>query len=170
MGMRCIRFYMELPPAAQVPMKNKLDPIRALLRSETTLVLASTGADGMPRSTPLFFFADAEMHLFWFSSRSSLHSRNCVLSPEASVAISTNAHTWQQIKGVQMQGRVSLVADRALRKSITAAYIERFALGNLFSLAIRRCALFCFTPRWLRYIDNERRFGYKFEVTFRHMH
>lgn len=144
-------------------MKDKLDPVRSLLRSQTTLVLATIGQDGLPRSTPLFFIPDDDLNLYWFSSRKSLHSRNCALSPEASVAISTGARTWKQIQGVQMQGCVSAVADRAVRKPITADYIERFALGNLFSLAIRRSSLYCFTPRWARYIDNSRRFGYKVE-------
>jgi uncharacterized protein YhbP (UPF0306 family) len=145
-------------------MSDKLDPIRSLLREQATLVLATTGSEGVPRSTPLFFLADDSFNLYWFSSRSSLHSRNCQLSPDASVSVSTDARTWQQIKGIQLQGRVSIIADRALRKSITARYIERFQLGNLFSLAIRRSSLYCFTPHWLRYLDNTRRFGYKFET------
>src|SRR5579872_4754857 len=135
-------------------MNAKLDPVRALLRAQTTLVLATVGANGAPRSTPLFFIADDSLRIFWFSSRSSLHSKNCALNPEASVAVSSDARTWQQIRGVQMQGRVSIVTDRSLRKSITTDYIERFALGNLFSLAIRSSSLFSFTPFWLRYLDN----------------
>ena len=146
-------------------MKDKFDPVRSLLRAQTTLVLASVSEDGSPQSTPLFFIADRSLNLYWFSSRSSLHSRNCLLSPHASVAISANAHTWQQIQGVQMRGRVSMVTDRVLRKSLTAEYVARFALGNLFSFAIRRSSLYCFTPGWLRYLDNTRRFGYKFELT-----
>jgi uncharacterized protein YhbP (UPF0306 family) len=144
-------------------MNNKLDPVRSLLRAQTTLVLATVGEDGLPRSTPLFYIADENLNLYWFSSRSSRHSRNGRNNPEGSVAVSTDAHTWQQIQGVQMQGRISLVADRALRKAITAHYVEHFALGNLFSLAIRRSSLYCFTPRWVRYIDNSRRFGYQVE-------
>ena len=63
-----------------------------------------------------------------------------------------------------MQGSVSLIADRSLRKSITAKYVQRFALGDKFSVAIRRSPLYCFTPAWIRYLDNSRRFGYKFEI------
>jgi uncharacterized protein YhbP (UPF0306 family) len=144
-------------------MNDKLDPVRSLLRTQTTLVLATVGEDGLPRSTALFYVTDESLNLYWFSSRSSLHSRNCARNPEASVAISTDARTWQEIKGAQMQGRISLVADRALRKSITADYVKHFALGNFFSLAIRRSSLYRFTPRWVRYIDNSRRFGYQVE-------
>ena len=144
--------------------KSKLDPVRALLRSQTTLVLATAGEDSKPRSTPLFFIPDDDLRLYWFSSRSSLHSRNCARNPEASIAISTDARRWQQIKGVQMQGLVSMVTDRGLRNSIARAYTARFQLGELFRLIIRRSSLYCFTPSWVRSLDNSRRFGYKFEL------
>ena len=145
-------------------MTDKLEPVRSLLRAQTTLVLATVGPHNLPRSTPLFYIADNELNFYWFSSRYSLHSRNCALAPETSISISSSAQTWQQIQGVQMQGRVSIVIDRALRKQITADYVDRFNLGSLFSLAIRRSSLYCFTPHWLRYLDNTRRFGNKFEL------
>ncbi len=145
-------------------MKSKLDRIRSLLRSQTTLVLATAGEDSLPRSTPLFFIADEGLRLYWFSSRSSLHSRNCARNTEASIAISNGARRWQQIQGVQMQGSVSIVTDRSLRNAIAHAYSARFQLGNLFAFAIRRSSLYCFTPSWVRYLDNSLRFGYKFEL------
>jgi uncharacterized protein YhbP (UPF0306 family) len=145
-------------------MNDKLTPVRTLLHDQTTLVLASCSGEPIPRSTPLFFIADEALNLYWYSSRSSLHSGNCAMQPEASISIYADARTWQQIRGVQMQGRVSIVSDRILRKSITAQYIDRFALGNLFSFAIRRSSLYRFTPHWLRYLDNAKRFGYKFEL------
>jgi uncharacterized protein YhbP (UPF0306 family) len=145
-------------------MKSKLDRIRALLHSQTTLVLATAGEDSLPRSTPLFFIADDDLRLYWLSSRSSLHSRNCARNPEVSIAISKDAQRWQQIQGVQMQGSVSIVTDRSLRNEIASAYSARFQLGNLFAFTIRHSSLYCFTPSWVRYLDNSRRFGYKFEL------
>ncbi len=144
--------------------KSKLEKIRVLLRSQTTLVLATAGEDSLPRSTPLFFIAGDGLRLYWFSSRSSLHSRNCAQNPEVSIAISKDASRWQQIEGVQMQGSVSLVTDRSLRNAIACTYSTRFQLGNLFAFTIRRSSLYCFTPSWVRYLDNSRRFGYKFEL------
>src|SRR5262249_33377098 len=122
----------------QLQMNVTLNPIRSLLLEQTTLFLATVSPDDEPRSTPLFYIADKDFNLYWFSSRTSLHSRNCQHSPEVSVAISSDARTWKQIKGIQMQGRVSIVADRALRKTVTLAYVKHFQLGNLFTIAIRR--------------------------------
>lgn len=145
-------------------MKSKLDRIRSLLSSQTTLVLATTDEDSAPLSTPLFFIADDGLRLYWFSSRSSIHSRNCARNPAASISISRDARRWQEILGVQMKGTISIVTERDLRKSITRDYCERLQLGNLFAFAIRRSTLYCFTPSWVRYLDNTRRFGYKFEL------
>jgi uncharacterized protein YhbP (UPF0306 family) len=145
-------------------MKDKLDPIRSLLQRETTLVLATADQRSLPRGTPLFFIADHDLCLYWFSSRSSLHGRNCARHPQVSIAISAHARTWRQIEGVQMQGVVSIVKDRALRAAIARDYTARFQLGELFAFAIRRSALYCFRPAWLRYLNNSRRFGYKFEL------
>jgi uncharacterized protein YhbP (UPF0306 family) len=145
-------------------MKSKLERVRSLLLSQTTLVLATADENSMPRSTPLFYLADESLRLYWFSSRSSLHSRNLARNPQASVAVFRHVEGWRQIQGIQMQGAVGLVAGKSLHESLTRDYCQRFQLGNLFALAIGRSALYCFTPSWVRYIDNTRRFGYKFEL------
>jgi uncharacterized protein YhbP (UPF0306 family) len=145
-------------------MKGKLERVRSLLLSQTTLALATVDESSTPRSTPLFYVADDAMRLYWFSSRSSLHSRNLARNSQASVAVFRDVKSWRQIQGVQMQGAVAIFADEKLRESITRDYCERFQLGNLFSLAIGRSALYCFTPAWMKYIDKPRRFGYKFEI------
>jgi len=54
---------------------------------------------------------------------------------------------------------------RARRRPIAELYTERFQLGTLFQLGISRSTLFCFRPSWIRYIDNSKRFGYKFEIS-----
>jgi uncharacterized protein YhbP (UPF0306 family) len=63
-----------------------------------------------------------------------------------------------------MQGTTSTIADPERRRTLVAAYCERFKLGSIFRVAIRRSALYAFQPEVLRYIDNAKRFGYKFEL------
>ncbi len=145
-------------------MKAKLERVRLLVLSQTTLALATADENSTPRTTPLFYLADDALRLYWFSSRSSLHSKNLARNPRASVAVFRQVESWRQIQGIEMQGSAAIVAAKPLRESITRDYCERFQLGNLFALAIGRSALYCFTPSWLRYIDNTRRFGYKFEI------
>ena len=64
-----------------------------------------------------------------------------------------------------MCGIVTVVTDRARRKVISKAYADRFQLGALFQTALSRSRLYEFQPSWLRYIDNSRHFGDKFELS-----
>lgn len=146
-------------------MNEKLRQIRSLLAGQSTLVLATLDSNANPRSTPLFFIARDDLRLYWFSARSSQHSRNCAHSPRASVAIFRNTRNWKRIRGVQMDGMVSVISHRALRRQLTHDYCVRFGLEDGFQGVIRRSALYCFTPAWVRYLDNSREFGFKFQLT-----
>ena len=148
-------------------MMDRFDQIRWLLRRQTTLVLASSDEGAMPRATPLFFVADSGLRLYWFSSRASWHSRNCVRHPLSAITIFRDARRWQQIEGVQMEGFVAVVTDRALRRVVTHDYGARFALDKSFAGVIQRSSLYCFTPEWIRHISNAHRFGEKFELNLR---
>lgn len=144
---------------------KQLKLIAALLQSENTLALASVDERGDPCVAPLFYIADDELSLFWFSSPRSLHSRNLKQAPRASAAVFRHAENWKGIRGVQMRGFVTVIADKLRRAALIKAYCERFQLGAAFRLAIGRCKLYKLRPDFFRYIDNSRGFGYKFEVT-----
>ena len=145
-------------------MQSKWYRIRELLRGCTTLVLATTDERLIAHSTPLFFVMDDAALIYWFSSRRSLHSRHLAANPAASLAAFQPTDSWNEIRGVQMRGMVSMVTDYDRRQAVARRYCERFALAGLFAATIRRSALYCFTPSWTRLIDNSVRFGYKFEV------
>ena len=153
-------------------MHTRLNRVHTLLRCETTLVLATVDEDRAPRSTPLLYLARAAareseaLRLYWFSSPSSAHSRNCARNPAAAAAVFAPARRWQQIRGAQLWGRVAVVADPELRRIIGREYCERFELGRVPAAAMRRAALYCLTPERVRYIENMRRFGEKFEISF----
>lgn len=136
-----------------------------LVKSQSTLALATCGADGGPRSAPLFYVADDGLRLYWFSSSSSEHSRNLKKNPSAAVTIFRPTEKWREIRGVQMRGTVSVVTDPARRRSIAGEYAGRFRLGSAIRAGMSRSSLFEFRPSWARYIDNRVRFGYKFETS-----
>jgi uncharacterized protein YhbP (UPF0306 family) len=146
--------------------EDKLEAIQSLLRSQSTLTLSTVGAKGQPHATPLFYLTGPDFELYWFSSPASVHSRNIAADPRVSAAIYAATEDWKEICGVQMHGIVSKVADRTLRRKITGEYRERFHLGNMFHLAIAKSTLYVFRPSWIRYLDNTRRFGFKFEIVF----
>ena len=143
---------------------DRLELIARLLHAASTLSLSTCDAAGTPCVAPLFYLADDDLCLYWFSSSSSRHSRNLKANPAAAVAVYRPTSDWKKICGVQMSGEVSVVRDRARRDSLARSYSERFGLGNLFRTAISHSSLYQFRPSWVRYIDNSVRFGYKFEL------
>ncbi|MGA2834194.1 MAG: pyridoxamine 5'-phosphate oxidase family protein [Terracidiphilus sp.] len=146
---------------------KQLELIGALLRGETTLSLATSGEGGGASVAPLFYIADEELSLYWFSSESSLHSLNLNRTSRAAATVYRSANSWREIRGVQMRGSVSKVTEPERRAALVKTYCERFKLGRVFRLALHTSILYCLRPEFLRYIDNARRFGYKFELTRR---
>jgi uncharacterized protein YhbP (UPF0306 family) len=144
--------------------EKKLELVSALLSEETTLTLATTNEAGEAAATPLFYLAGEGLGIYWLSSPKSGHSLNLLRKAEAAVTVYRSAASWKEICGVQMRGRVGTVTEPARRKALLASYCERFKLGGVFSLAIRQSALYGFEAEWIRYIDNAKRFGYKFEL------
>jgi uncharacterized protein YhbP (UPF0306 family) len=142
---------------------TRLETIAELLRSQNTLTLATSAAGCAPRSAPLFYLPGDGLRLYWFSSASSEHSRILKANPAAAVTVYRPAEGWREIRGVQMRGTVSAVTGPS-RLPIERAYAEHFHLGKFLQAAVSRSRLYVFEPSWARYIDNSRRFGYRFEV------
>ena len=140
--------------------------IAQLVKGQSTLAVATCGTDGSPRSAPLFYLADDDLQLYWFSSSSSEHSRNLKKNPSAAVTIYRPTEKWREIRGVQMRGTAALVADPSRRCEISRLYAERLHLGAALRAVMSRHHLFVFCPSWARYIDNKKRLGYKFEVSW----
>lgn len=146
---------------------KQLELIAALLREETTLSLATCSESGEASVAPLFYIADEELSLYWFSSESSLHCLNLNRTPRTAAAVYRNAKSWRDICGVQLRGAVSRVTEPERRATLVKAYCERFKLGRVFRLALHTSVLYSLRPEFFRYIDNARGLGYKFELTRR---
>jgi uncharacterized protein YhbP (UPF0306 family) len=145
--------------------RKQLDLVAALLGEETTLSLATTGEDGQACVAPLFYIVDENLSLYWLSSESSLHSLNLAANPRAAATIYRSVENWKQIRGVQLRGTVSKVTEPKRRAALLKSYCERFKLGRVPRLAIRLSTLYSFQTDFIRYIDNARGFGYKFELS-----
>jgi uncharacterized protein YhbP (UPF0306 family) len=138
--------------------------IREFLLTQSTLVLSTVTESGEPHSAPVFYLLGKSLDLYWLSSSSSSdHSLHLANHPNVSAAVFRSTEDWSEIAGVQMRGTVHRVAG-ASRQPILNAYRERFHLGREFSIALLRSKLYCLRPIWIRYIDNSKHFGYKFEI------
>jgi len=145
--------------------RKQLELVAALLNEESTLSLATAGAGGQPCVAPLFYIVDKNLSLYWLSSENSLHSRNLAINSRVAATVYRNANNWKKIRGVQLRGVVSKVTESARRNTILVAYCERFKLGRMLRPALRLSTMYALQPDFIRYIDNARGFGFKFELT-----
>lgn len=143
---------------------ERVQRVYDFLQSESTLVLSVRDADGAVHSAPLFYFVAENLDMLWVSSDDSRHSTCLGAQPLTSVAVFRSTFEWRKITGVQMEGTSTTVYGPE-RLSLVQAYCARFHLGPVLSLAASRNTLYRFQPRWVRYIDNAKRLGYKFELT-----
>lgn len=135
---------------------------RALLESQHTLVLATVGEDGAPRSAPLYYIPGTGFRLYWMSSPRSAHSR--ALKRGASVSIFAPSEHWRAIRGLQMWGEARAVRGLREKAQVLERYRRHFGLGAEFAPLLSRTRLYVFEPRRVRYIDNSRGFGHKAEI------
>lgn len=140
--------------------------VRSLLLEENTFTLATLGDDGRPYICPLFYVADDDLQIYWVSSADSLHSLHLGVRDKVSASVYHATSRWQEIRGLQMLGSARPVEDSAVNKQVRNLYAERFHLGQILRLALLKSSLYEFHPEWIRYIDNRRHFGFKFELKF----
>lgn len=142
--------------------------LQAFLSAQSTLALATAGADdGRPQVAPLFFASDEAFNLYWISDPDSRHSRNIAGWNDAAAAIYAQTWDWTGIKGVQIEGDAMPVVDAEERTRALALYTAKFPFTRTrFADLIAQSTLYVLRPRWLRWLDNERHFGYKQEFSF----
>lgn len=138
----------------------------------STMTLATSGVDGAPHAAPVYFAARREKggiapldwRLYFFSESKSQHSQDLARHPIAAGAIYPECHSWQEIHGLQLRGRVTQIRQgEAGWEPAWKAYKNKFPFVNELKPIIQRNTLYAFTPFWMRVVDNRKGFGYKFE-------
>jgi uncharacterized protein len=134
----------------------------------TTMTLACSRG-GMPWAAAVYY-ARQGLDLVFFSSPRSIHSTVLTENPKAAAEIHGDCPRWQEIKGLQMEGRVERITAIPDMARATALYVRRFPFvrdllsdpGSFSPAAaaqMARVALYRFRPRKIFYLDNERGFG-----------
>ena len=133
--------------------------------SVSTMSLATVGADGYPHAAPVYFVADGDLQLYFFSIEGSQHARDTAASPEAAVALYPDCFGWQEIRGLQMHGRVRKVEPGPAWQRAWELYRVKFPFVAGMEAEVKRNTLYVFIPRWVRLVDNRQGFGFKQEWT-----
>lgn len=129
-----------------------------------TASLATVDTHGHPCAANIQYVHDSHWRLYWVSSMSSLHSVNIEGHREAAVTIYAHQDAPEMIHGLQMRGQAEMLEGGRLEE-VHQLYAQKypFITGPPYDQAMKLQLFYCFTPTWLRWIDNRKGFGWKFE-------
>lgn len=146
------------------PIPHPPSAIRHFLAAHSTLTLATMSGDGWPLAASLFFAASADLKVYWVSGAKSRHSLALSAHPRVAVTVHNAVWSWTEIAGVQMEGEARVLSAGSEWQAAWELYLAKFPFVKPeFEAEISRSNFYCFTPDWVRLIDNARGFGYKEE-------
>ncbi len=153
-------------PATE-PLRSR---IAGFLEAYSTLTLATVGDDGLPAAAAVFYAHDADLNLYFLSEERTRHAQNLIADPHAAGTIQADGQDWRSIRGLQLQGLVSVVPLSALAHA-SAVYGRKFAFVSallagaegpgVLTGPLARARFWVLRPTWFRLVDNTVRFGFK---------
>jgi len=126
------------------------------------MTIASIGAEGQAMAACVYFAFTPDLHFFFLSSARTQHAQNLRRDPRAAVSLSPGGTGWQDLRGVQMRGIVTLSQGDEVQRGRTV-YFSRFPFARALERVEPDMGLHCFRPDWVKLIDNRLGFGHKEE-------
>ena len=158
----------------KTPTRRELTAMaRELVNDQTTLTLA-TAENATAWAAPVYYVF-IKSTFYFLSSPDSRHISEALLNNQASAAIHAAASSWQEIRGLQMAGRIRMVKPGLEAVGVLREYLKKYPFtadffkGNLTldldNLAERfGVRLYGFVPSLVYYLDNQIRFAFREEV------
>jgi uncharacterized protein YhbP (UPF0306 family) len=133
-----------------------------LLVRHSTMTLAVVDEEG-PWAAAVYFASDG-FRLYWLSKPDARHSRAIARDPRVAAAIHGEFWEWQEIRGLQIEGRAADVEDEAGRRRARDLYVARFPFAKPLLERITGVRWYRLEPDRVLSVDNERGFGDRREV------
>lgn len=143
----------------------------AYLQSHNTVVLA-TCSQGIPWSAAVFY-ANRQWGLYFVSEPHTRHMQDIQANPGIAATVTEDYKDWQEIKSLQMRGRVEQVGT--LEWPLAAeAYLAKFSFARqflrpdkLWQVAGKKlnARFYRFTPEEVYFLDNASGFSNRTQVT-----
>ncbi len=151
----------------------------------STMTLATVDTDHQPHAAAIYFAADEEgfstaldqsfktqqmpeksLSIFFFSDPTSQHSLDLTENPQAAITIYPEVFDWEQIQGLQMRGAAKILPVGPLWNYGWTLYQHKFPFVSSLNMVVSENTLYCFTPHWLRWLNNRDKLGFKKEWQF----
>jgi hypothetical protein len=137
------------------------------LAGHNVMTLATYGKDG-PWASAVFYACDG-CSMYFLSSPNCRHSRNLAHDARCAATIQDDYRDWQQIKGIQLEGRVNILHGEAETRA-KEIYSEKFPIirasentSPLILKALEKVRWFVLVPEHLFFVDNGKGFGHREE-------
>jgi uncharacterized protein YhbP (UPF0306 family) len=143
--------------------------IEQMATSQKVMTLAVIWQGGA-WSSPVYYFYWRKSFYF-FSITDSRHIKGSQqMDGRAGCSIFADALSFDEIQGIQMQGRIELVKKNREGLAAAVAYLKRFAISHgkvdamTFIKQQYRASFYRFVPHGLIYMDNRVAMGFKKEL------
>ncbi len=140
--------------------------ILGYLECHNTMTLA-TCTEESPWAATVFYASD-DLRLYFFSVPESRHCQNLAVNSRVAVTIQEDYKNWQEIKGIQLEGRVAMVDSVIEKAKAMVVYARKYPevitlftnpSSGIFYKAFLKVKFYCVTPEKVFYIDNSQGFG-----------
>ena len=140
--------------------------LRDFFAEVPTLTLATVDDDNHPHAANLNFVADRKLNLLFVSKPGSEHCLHLAKRPDVAVTAYAPFTSPRTIRGIQLRGTCEAL-DPALFDARWRLFVSKHTAAAAFEAMVRREeAFFRIRPRWIRWIDNSVRFGFKAETNW----
>ncbi len=150
-----------------------LAAVKKMIVEKSTMTLA-TARDNTAWAAPVYYSAH-QNRFYFFSDPKSRHIQETLCSGQAACAIYEESRQWQEIKGIQMSGKIDPIEPGPEALNALKAYVKKFPLIhslfadmnalNLNALYSRfSVRLYRYTPNIMIYMDNSIHFGFRQEI------
>ena len=137
----------------------------AYLAAHHVLTLATTGPEGVWAAA--VFYVNEGFDLFFLSAGHTRHGQNLAQNPVAAATIQEDYHDWPAIRGIQLEGDVTLLAG-AEREQALRLYQTKYPFVSpdnpAIGPALAKVNWYRLRPRRLYFIDNSLGLGHRDEV------
>jgi uncharacterized protein YhbP (UPF0306 family) len=120
------------------------------------LTLATIGEDGLPHATALYFAADENSNLYFYSDPASQHAIDLSYTIKASVSIGPMVEGWRDLQVLQMRGNARILTNSGEIAAAQRFYNQKFPLASQLKNEHEQNSLYVFAPDWIRVIDYTR--------------
>jgi uncharacterized protein YhbP (UPF0306 family) len=129
----------------------------------SSLTLATASLGGEPHAATVYFVCDDRLIFYFLSAPNSQHSCDLAANPCAALTLDLPAPRWQDIRGLQVRGKVREVTSGAQQAAAWVRFLVKFPNVRDLETEVLKNRWYAFSPEWVRWIDNHIRFGHKQE-------